>query len=65
MAIETIYIGGGTPTALTAAQLDRLFVAMHNLLNLQHVSEWTVEVNPDSADVEKLQVLKKASSKPT
>ncbi|GAF15341.1 radical SAM family enzyme [Bacillus sp. JCM 19046] len=59
VAIETIYIGGGTPTALTAAQLDRLFVAMHNLLNLQHVSEWTVEVNPDSADVEKLQVLKK------
>lgn len=59
LPIETIYVGGGTPTALTAPQLDRLLLAMHNELNLQDVIEWTVEVNPDSADRDKLTVLKK------
>ncbi|WP_062050025.1 radical SAM family heme chaperone HemW [Bacillus sp. JCM 19034] len=55
---ETIFIGGGTPTALSAQQLKRLLDGMHRELLLDHVKEWTIEVNPDSIDDEKLAVLK-------
>ncbi|WP_180316651.1 radical SAM family heme chaperone HemW [Shouchella shacheensis] len=56
--VRTIYIGGGTPTALTALQLRTLLEAMHAIFHLEEVEEWTVEVNPDSADGDKLAVLK-------
>lgn len=55
--VRTVYIGGGTPTALTSFQLARLLEKMHMLFSVQGVEEWTVEVNPDSADREKLAVL--------
>ena len=53
--LRTIYIGGGTPTVLSAEQLDRL------LDNLNYpVSEFTVECGrPDTITKEKLDVLKK------
>ncbi|MGN7311815.1 radical SAM family heme chaperone HemW [Alkalicoccobacillus gibsonii] len=55
--IRTIYIGGGTPTALTAEQLSFLVKGMKDIFPLENVEEWTVEVNPDSAEKEKLQAL--------
>ena len=55
--IQTIYIGGGTPTALTADQLSYLLKGMKEIFSLDHVKEWTVEVNPDSAEEDKLQAL--------
>lgn len=57
--VKTIYVGGGTPTALTATQLERLFSAIENLFDLSPLEEWTVEVNPDSADEDKLGVMKR------
>ncbi len=57
--VKTIYIGGGTPTALTAVQLERLFVALHQLLNLKELIEFSVEVNPDSATTDRLNVMKR------
>ena len=53
--VRTIYIGGGTPTVLTAEQLDLL------LSNLNYpVSEFTVECGrPDTITQEKLEILKK------
>ena len=46
--IETIYIGGGTPTVLTAKQLDRLFTYLHDLIDFHHLIEVSIEANPDS-----------------
>lgn len=59
LPIETIYIGGGTPTSLTATQLERLFQSIHRLLNLSELKEWSVEVNPDSGTTDRLNVMKK------
>ncbi|AIC94043.1 radical SAM family heme chaperone HemW [Shouchella lehensis] len=57
--IRTIYIGGGTPTALTAKQLETLCQALHKELNLSALIEWSVEVNPDSATADRLNVMKR------
>ncbi|OLS35689.1 coproporphyrinogen III oxidase [Alkalihalophilus pseudofirmus] len=56
--LKTIYVGGGTPTALTAAQLRTLFAGMHSILPMEQIEEFTVEVNPDSSEEEKLAVMK-------
>lgn len=56
----TVYIGGGTPTALDAARLDRLLTAIEEIWDLSHMVELTVEAGrPDSFTPEKLRVLKK------
>lgn len=55
---ETIYIGGGTPTSLSAAQLDVLFTGIHRLLPTNTTKEFTVEANPGDLTEEKLHVMK-------
>ena len=57
--LDTVYIGGGTPTALSASQLDRLLGRIDQLFPTETVREFTVEAGrPDSIDAEKLRVLK-------
>lgn len=57
--LDTIYIGGGTPTTLSANQLDRLLLAIKEQFHWQQVKEITVEAGrPDSITLEKLQILK-------
>lgn len=56
----TFYMGGGTPTSLTAAQMDRLLTCLETYFDLDHVQEKTVEAGrPDSITMDKLKVLKK------
>ncbi len=58
--LNTIYIGGGTPTTLTAPQLDRLLRKIKCSFDLSHLVEFTVEAGrPDSITREKLEVLRK------
>lgn len=58
--IDTIYIGGGTPTTLTASELDRLLTYIDEHLDLSNVLEYTVEAGrADSITIDKLKVLKK------
>ena len=58
--IETLYIGGGTPTALEAKELDLVITSLFKELNLENIKEFTVEAGrPDTITKEKLQVLKK------
>ncbi|MDF2801258.1 MAG: hypothetical protein K0S61_1161 [Anaerocolumna sp.] len=58
--LSTVYIGGGTPTTLTAEQLDKLLTVLNQSLNMSQVKEFTVEAGrPDSITMEKLLVLKK------
>ncbi len=52
--IETIYIGGGTPSMLKIEQLEKLFKALSPIRPL----EYTIEVNPDSYSKEKGELFK-------
>ena len=57
--LNTIYIGGGTPTTLEAEQMDRLLNKLEKSFSYSHLQEFTVEAGrPDSITREKLQVLK-------
>ena len=55
--VETIFIGGGTPTRLNAEQLDRLLAAVRRWFPLTPGGEWTVEANPGTLDAAKVDVL--------
>lgn len=55
--IETVYVGGGTPTTLTPAQLERLITGIREALHFDD-GEFTFEANPnDLLTTDKLQVL--------
>ena len=57
---DTVYIGGGTPTALSPELLDRLLTAVREIWDMTRCREFTVEAGrPDSFSPEKLAVLKK------
>src|SRR3954447_179346 len=58
LKIETIFFGGGTPTALTTAQLEFLLCGMRDHLDLSQLSEWTVEANPGSVSSRKAALLR-------
>jgi len=55
---KTIFIGGGTPTALTVKQLDTLMDIIHKHFDLSNCREFTIEGNPGEFDAEKMQLLK-------
>ena len=56
--IRSLYVGGGTPTTLSARQLDILLSAMEQHLPLSRCEEYTVEAGrPDTITREKLEVL--------
>ena len=58
--LDTVYIGGGTPTTLEPHQLDRLLSKLKELFDFSTVKEFTVEAGrADSITREKLEVLKK------
>lgn len=56
--LDTLYMGGGTPTTLTASQLDRLLSFIEEHFDTSHLQELTVESGrPDSVTPEKYRVL--------
>ena len=58
--LNTVYIGGGTPTTLSAEQMDRLLTKIEENFDFTHVKEFTVEAGrPDSVTREKLEAIKK------
>lgn len=57
--LNTIYVGGGTPTTLTEEQLHRLLCVLEESFDYSHLRELTVEAGrPDSVTLEKFRVLK-------
>lgn len=56
--INTIYIGGGTPSSLNIRYLQKLFDII-NIFNLKEEYEFTVECNPDNLTLEKIKLLAK------
>ena len=60
LKVRTVYFGGGTPTTLTAPQLDRLMGELAEHIDLSACTEYTVEAGrPDTITAEKLAVLKR------
>ncbi|WP_274309548.1 radical SAM family heme chaperone HemW [Solibacillus daqui] len=55
--VETIFLGGGTPTALSAVQIEKLLALIAKHIPLSNVKEFSSEANPDELTVEKLQAL--------
>ena len=55
--VDTIFVGGGTPTRLDARQLSRLAALINRWFILAPGGEWTVEANPGTLDAEKADVL--------
>lgn len=59
LRIKSVYLGGGTPTTLSAAQLARLLGTLERHFDLSHLAEYTVEAGrPDTVTAEKLAVLR-------
>jgi oxygen-independent coproporphyrinogen-3 oxidase len=52
--IETIYLGGGTPSILDRDDLARIFDALHKKFSINEDAEITLEANPDDISNEKL-----------
>lgn len=59
LKLETIYIGGGTPTALSAEELQKIMETVKECFPLNNLREYTVEAGrPDTITKEKLEVIK-------
>ncbi|WAA11512.1 radical SAM family heme chaperone HemW [Fervidibacillus halotolerans] len=56
--IETVFIGGGTPTALNESQLEFLLESIHQTLPTNTLKEFTIEANPGDLNGEKIRLLK-------
>ena len=59
--LRTLYIGGGTPTALSAPQLEVLLDGLTKNLDLSVLEELTIEANPGDLDADKIAVLKNSA----
>lgn len=61
LRLESVYFGGGTPTSLSAEQLETMLQAVARAFDLSTAREYTVEAGrPDTVTREKLRVLKDA-----
>lgn len=57
--LKTVYIGGGTPTAVSAAQLETVLQTVRGQFDLSNIEEYTVEAGrPDCTTQEKLALIK-------
>ncbi|MGO4936822.1 radical SAM family heme chaperone HemW [Fundicoccus sp. Sow4_H7] len=59
--LDTIYIGGGTPSCLSMEELDSLFGSIHQHLPIDERTEFTFEINPGELSIEKCALLYDAS----
>jgi oxygen-independent coproporphyrinogen-3 oxidase len=57
---RTIFLGGGTPSALSIAQFKKLLKGLHEHLDLTQIEEWTIEMNPATVALEKAILLREA-----
>lgn len=57
--VNTIYIGGGTPSSVKLELLERLFIELNKRIDLEKIIEFTFEINPEDINIELLNLLKK------
>ena len=59
--LESVYMGGGTPTTLSAEQLERVLTATAEYFDMSDIKEFTVEAGrPDTVTSEKLAAIKRS-----
>lgn len=58
--IDTVYIGGGSPSLLTEKQLSEIMDKVHNVFNVEKEAECTAEMNPEDVTIEKLRFFKQS-----
>ena len=56
--IETIYLGGGTPSQLTQEELEKIFSTLYNIYKVKENAEITLEANPDDLTPEYIHMLR-------
>ncbi len=56
--IDTVFIGGGTPTSLNAHEIKKLLLAIRGNFQIKEDAEFTMEANPKTLDEEKLSIMK-------
>ena len=56
--LKTVFIGGGTPSILSAESLERLFEHLDAVFGIEAAAEITVECNPGTVDRQKLEVMR-------
>ena len=59
-APRTVFVGGGTPTALSVEQLDRLLAGLRERIDFSGVEEFTIEINPATVTARKARLLREA-----
>ena len=57
--IETIYLGGGTPSQLTEKELNEIFTSLYNIYKVKEDAEITLEANPDDLTLEYVSMLRR------
>ena len=63
LKLETVYVGGGTPTTLSAEQLTCLFDTVKKSFNLEGIREYTVEAGrPDTVTRQRLEAIKQGGA---
>ncbi len=55
--LDTLYIGGGTPSILSLPEINRIFAEIRKYFELQEEAEITLEANPDDLTPEKISAL--------
>ena len=58
--VQTIFLGGGTPSLLTPEQIEKIFTTIYHIFSVNENAEITMEVNPGTVDIEKLRAMKAA-----
>ena len=57
VSFKSVFLGGGTPTALTPEKLERIFATIHHSFEIADDAEITVEANPETLTDRKLSLL--------
>jgi oxygen-independent coproporphyrinogen III oxidase len=57
---KTIFFGGGTPSALSIPQFEKLLGGLRERLDVSRLEEWTIEMNPATVALDKARLLRAA-----
>jgi len=58
-ALQSVYFGGGTPSLLTADELEQIMGTVHSVFHIHEAAELTLEANPDDISPESLNTWQK------
>ena len=59
-SVDSIFIGGGTPSCLDISQMERIFDCIKDCFEITTDCEWSIEANPKTLDTEKLRTMRSA-----